>query len=273
MSQLDRLLAIMQRLRDPDNGCPWDKVQTIETIAPYTLEETYEVLDAIYRNDMSSLREELGDVLFQVVFYAQIAQEQGQFNFEDICRAISDKLERRHAPIFANRAADTSESVLSQWENIKREERAQKAQHSVLDDIPEAFPALMRAQKIQKRCSTVGFDWETLGPVLDKVHEEIDEVMFEARQVVVDDGKLEEEVGDLLFATVNLARHLGTKAEIALHKANRKFESRFRQVEAIIAAQGLNMEDASLETMEEAWQEVKHQEKMNLMARNSEKPA
>lgn len=262
MSQLNRLLAIMQRLRDPENGCPWDKAQTNDTLASFTLEEAYEVLDAISRNDVNSLREELGDVLFQVVFYAQIAQEKGQFNFEDICQTISDKLERRHAPIFANSAADSSDKVLAQWENIKREERAQKAQHSVLDDIPEAFPALMRAQKIQKRCSSVGFDWETLGPVLDKVHEEIDEVMFEARQVVIDDEKLEEEIGDLLFATVNLARHLGTKAEIALHKANRKFESRFRQVEAIIVAQGLNMEETRLEVMEEAWQQVKRQEKM-----------
>ncbi len=265
MSQLNRLLGIMQRLRDPENGCPWDKVQTNETLAPFTLEEAYEVLDAIHRNDINGLREELGDLLFQVVFYAQIGQEQGQFNFEDVCQAISDKLERRHAPIFANSEANTSQKVLSQWENIKREERAEKAQHSVLDDIPEAFPALMRAQKIQKRCSTVGFDWETLGPVLDKVHEEIDEVMFEARQVVVDKDKLEEEVGDLLFATVNLARHLGTKAETALQKANRKFDSRFRQVEAIIAAQGLKMEETSLDVMEEAWQQVKRQEKMKLM--------
>lgn len=261
MSQLNRLLGIMQRLRDPEHGCPWDKVQTNQTLVPYTLEETYEVLDAISRNDADSLREELGDLLFQVVFYAQIADEKGQFNFDDICQAISDKLERRHAPIFASGSADSSEKVLTQWENIKRDERAQKAQHSVLDDIPETFPALMRAQKIQKRCSTVGFDWETLGPVLDKVHEEIDEVMFEARQVVVDETKLEEEVGDLLFATVNLARHLGTKAEMALHKANRKFEARFREVEAIVARQGLKMEEASLAVMEEAWQQVKQQEK------------
>lgn len=262
MSQLNRLLTVMQRLRDPENGCPWDKVQTMETLAPYTLEEAYEVLDAIQRNDIHDLREELGDLLFQVVFYAQIAQEKGQFNFEDVCQAISDKLERRHAPIFADSEVNTSDKVLSQWESIKRDERAQKAQHSALDDIPEAFPALMRAQKIQKRCSNVGFDWVTLGPVLDKVHEEIDEVMFEARQVVVDEQKLEEEVGDLLFATVNLARHLGTKAEMALHKANHKFETRFRQVEAIIAAQGLNMEETSLDVMEAAWQQVKRQEKI-----------
>lgn len=266
MSQLNRLLTIMQRLRDPQDGCPWDKVQTIDTLAPYTLEEVYEVLEAINTSDFNSLREELGDLLFQVVFYAQIAEETQQFNFDDVCQAISDKLERRHATIFSPHEANSHDKALVHWENIKREERTQKAQLSALDDIPDALPALMRAQKIQKRCSAVGFDWQTIGPVLDKVHEEIDEVMFEARQVVVDDAKLEEEVGDLLFATVNLARHLGTKAEIALQKANHKFESRFRQVEAIIAAQGLNMEEASLDVMEDAWQQVKGQEKLKLTA-------
>ncbi|HEY3985351.1 nucleoside triphosphate pyrophosphohydrolase [Cedecea sp.] len=260
MTQIDRLLGIMQRLRDPENGCPWDREQTFASIAPHTLEETYEVLDAINREDFDDLRGELGDLLFQVVFYAQMGQEEGRFNFEDICRAISDKLERRHPHIFADGEAATSGEVLAKWEQIKIEERAQKAQHSALDDIPEALPALMRAQKIQKRCSNVGFDWTTLGPVLDKVHEEIDEVMFEAKQAVVDEAKLEEEVGDLLFATVNLARHLGTKAEVALQKANRKFEVRFRKVEAIVAAQGLTMEQAGLEIMENAWQEVKRQE-------------
>ncbi|WP_227318187.1 nucleoside triphosphate pyrophosphohydrolase [Cedecea davisae] len=260
MTQIDRLLGIMQRLRDPENGCPWDREQTFATIAPHTLEETYEVLDAINREDFDDLRGELGDLLFQVVFYARMAEEEDRFNFEDICRAISDKLERRHPHIFADGDAATSSEVLAKWEQIKIEERAQKAQHSALDDIPEALPALMRAQKIQKRCSNVGFDWTTLGPVLDKVHEEIDEVMFEAKQAVVDEAKLEEEVGDLLFATVNLARHLGTKAEVALQKANRKFEVRFRKVEAIVAARGLTMEQAGLEVMENAWQEVKRQE-------------
>ena len=260
MTQIDRLLGIMQRLRDPENGCPWDREQTFATIAPHTLEETYEVLDAINREDFDDLRGELGDLLFQVVFYARMAEEEDRFNFEDICRAISDKLERRHPHIFADGDAATSTEVLAKWEQIKIEERAQKAQHSALDDIPEALPALMRAQKIQKRCSNVGFDWTTLGPVLDKVHEEIDEVMFEAKQAVVDEAKLEEEVGDLLFATVNLARHLGTKAEVALQKAHRKFEARFRKVEAIVAAQGLTMEQAGLEIMENAWQEVKRQE-------------
>ena len=201
------------------------------------------MLDAIAREDFDDLRGELGDLLFQVVFYAQMAQEEGRFDFNDICAAISDKLERRHPHVFA----DSSE-------------RAQKAQHSALDDIPRSLPALMRAQKIQKRCANVGFDWTTLGPVVDKVYEEIDEVMYEARQAVVDQAKLEEEMGDLLFATVNLARHLGTKAEIALQKANEKFERRFREVERIVAARGLEMTGVDLETMEEVWQQVKRQE-------------
>ena len=260
MTQIDRLLGIMQRLRDPENGCPWDKEQTFSTIAPYTLEETYEVLDAIAREDFDDLRGELGDLLFQVVFYAQMAQEEGRFDFNDICAAISDKLERRHPHIFGDASAENSQEVLTRWEKIKTAERAEKAQHSALDDIPRAFPALMRAHKIQKRCSAVGFDWTTLGPVLDKVYEEIDEVMDEARQAVVDEAKLEEEVGDLLFATVNLSRHLGVKAETALQKANEKFERRFREVERIVASRGLEMSGIDLEAMEEVWQEVKRQE-------------
>lgn len=262
MTQLDRLLILMQRLRDPETGCPWDKAQTLLTLTPYTLEEAYEVVDAIEHQDWEGLRGELGDLLFQVVFYARIAEEQSLFTFEDVCRAISDKLEHRHPHIFGSQVAlQDSTDVLTQWESIKREERAEKAQHSAVDDIPLAFPALLRAQKIQKRCAAVGFDWDTLGPVLDKVYEEIDEVMEEARQAVVDEAKLEEEVGDLLFATVNLARHLGTKAETALQKANRKFEARFRQVESIIHASGLKMEEASLAMMENAWQKVKERER------------
>ncbi|WP_130099369.1 nucleoside triphosphate pyrophosphohydrolase [Siccibacter turicensis] len=260
MKQIDRLLGIMTQLRDPENGCPWDKEQTFSTIAPYTLEETYEVLDAIERQDFDDLRGELGDLLFQVVFYARMAQEEGRFDFDDICAAISDKLERRHPHIFGEAQAHTSSEVLARWEQIKSDERAEKAQHSALDDIPESLPALMRAHKIQKRCAAVGFDWTSIGPVLDKVHEEIDEVMHEAQQAVIDEAKLEEEIGDLLFATVNLSRHLGSKAETALQKANRKFERRFRQVESIIAAQGLVMSDATLEQMEDAWQQVKQQE-------------
>ena len=261
MNAIERLLGIMKTLRDPEHGCPWDREQTFATIAPYTLEETYEVLDAIQREDFSDLRGELGDLLFQVVFYAQMASEADRFNFEDVCHAISDKLERRHPHIFGEATAETSTEVLKNWEAIKSAERAEKAQHSALDDIPKALPALMRAHKIQKRCHNVGFDWTTLGPVVAKVHEEIDEVMHEAQQSVVDSEKLEEEIGDLLFATVNLSRHLGSKAETALQKANDKFERRFRAVEAIIAAQGLSMPGVTLEQMEAAWQQVKAGEK------------
>ena len=258
MPAVQRLITIMKTLRDPQRGCPWDREQTYATIAPYTLEETYEVLDAISREDFDDLRGELGDLLFQVVFYAQMADEEGRFNFDDVCNAISDKLERRHPHIFGD--VSGSEEVLANWEQIKTSERAEKAQHSALDDIPRAMPALMRSHKIQKRCSTVGFDWHTLGPVLDKVYEEIDEVMHEAKQAVIDQQKLEEEIGDLLFATVNLSRHLGSKAEVALQKANDKFERRFRQVEQIIARQGLEMQEATLDQMEAAWQQIKAKE-------------
>ncbi|WP_145552043.1 nucleoside triphosphate pyrophosphohydrolase [Yersinia mollaretii] len=263
---LQRLLDIMRTLRDPEHGCPWDRKQTFDTIAPYTLEETYEVLDAIQRKDFDDLRDELGDLLFQVVFYAQMGQEQGLFAFDDVCHAISDKLVRRHPHVFPDEAQQVaegtmgSEAALAGWEARKAEERAGKALYSAMDDIPDALPALMKANKIQKRCASVGFDWETLGPVLDKVYEEIDEVMFEARQAVVDDEKLGEEIGDLLFATVNLSRHLGHKAENALQAANRKFERRFRQVEQIVIASGQTMESATLDEMEAAWQQVKKQE-------------
>jgi len=260
---LQRLLAIMTRLRDQEHGCPWDRRQTFDSIVPYTLEETYEVIDAIARRDYDDLRGELGDLLFQVVFYAELAREQGKFDFADVCTAISDKLERRHPHIFAQ--AQGAHEALGQahpgqWENIKARERAAKSLSSPLDDIPGALPALMKAQKIQQRCASVGFDWTTLGPVVDKVYEEIDEVMHEARQAVVDEDKLEEELGDLLFATVNLTRHLGKKAETALQKANRKFERRFRQVEDIIQSQGHSLHQASLEEMEAAWQQIKLQE-------------
>jgi len=256
-----RLLGIMTRLRDPLHGCPWDRRQTFDSIVPYTLEETYEVLDAIARRDYDDLRSELGDLLFQVVFYAELAREQGLFDFDDICNAISDKLERRHPHIFSIGDSDGGAIAhAGQWERLKAQERALKDRLSPLDDIPDNLPALMKAQKIQQRCSAVGFDWNALEPVVAKVHEEIEEVLFEARQATVDQDKLEEELGDMLFATVNLVRHLGKKAETALQKANRKFERRFRQVDEIIQAEGLTLRQATLAQMEAAWQQVKQQE-------------
>lgn len=285
---LSRLLSIMQRLRDPQAGCPWDKQQTFASIAPYTLEETYEVIDAIAREDYTELKSELGDLLYQVVFYAQMASEQGLFDFHDICAAINDKLERRHPHVFACQDQDNQdqdnqaqgnreseavvpadaltteaiapETVSERWETIKQQERAAKAQTSVLDDIPKAQPALMRAYKMQKRCATVGFDWDTLGPVVEKVHEEIDEVLAEACQVTKNEVKLAEEIGDLLFATVNLSRHLGHRPELALQQACDKFERRFRQIEQAVAARGALMSETSLEEMEALWQEIKRRE-------------
>ncbi|WP_413483540.1 nucleoside triphosphate pyrophosphohydrolase [Morganella psychrotolerans] len=257
---IERLLTIMSQLRDPQSGCPWDKAQTYDTIAPYTLEETYEVLDAIARADFDDLKGELGDLLFQVVFYAQIAQEEGRFDFSDIVNAVSDKLTRRHPHIFAKEQGISADAAISGWEQRKSKERAEKAQYSLLDDIPVNLPALMRAYKIQKRCATVGFDWDTLAPVLGKVYEELDEVMEEVNQPQVSDERVAEELGDLLFAVVNFSRHLGHKPEMVLHKACRKFEARFRQVETQIAEQGLTMESATLADMEKSWQDVKSRE-------------
>ncbi|HBO22536.1 nucleoside triphosphate pyrophosphohydrolase [Providencia sp.] len=258
--QIERLLNIMNKLRDPQDGCPWDKVQTFKTIAPYTLEETYEVLDAIEREDFSDLKGELGDLLFQVVFYAQMAKEQSLFDFDDICQAVSDKLERRHPHIFDAENRLSSSEVIAGWEKRKAKERAEKEQFSVLDDIPSALPALMKAYKIQKRCASVGFDWDTLGPVVGKVHEELEEVMEEATQVVINEQRLEEELGDLLFATVNLSRHLGHKPEMALQKACQKFENRFRQIEERLAESGKSTESATLDEMEALWVSIKRQE-------------
>ncbi|WP_036772019.1 nucleoside triphosphate pyrophosphohydrolase [Photorhabdus australis] len=259
MTGIKRLLEIMAQLRHPQQGCPWDKQQTFKTIAPYTLEETYEVIDAIERGDFSDLKEELGDLLFQVVFYAEMGKEQQLFDFNDICDAISDKLERRHPHIFGHQQDISGDVAIGGWEKHKAQERAQKDLHSVLDDIPASLPALMKAYKIQKRCAAVGFDWDTLGPVLDKVYEEIDEVMDEAHQAVVDEQHLEEEIGDLLFAVVNLSRHLGYKPELALQKACNKFGSRFREVEKLILGKGHTLETATLEEMEQMWQQVKKQ--------------
>lgn len=260
MTPLDRLLDIMRILRDPETGCPWDREQTYASVAPYAIEEAYEVQDAIQRHNFNDLRDELGDLLLQVVFQAQIASEEGRFTFDDICQAVSDKMVRRHPHIFADATADCHADTTRNWETIKQRERARKKQSSAVDDIPRALPALMRANKIQKRCSHVGFDWKTLPPVLDKVYEEINEVMEEVRRPVINEQKLEEEIGDLLFATVNFSRHLGSKAEIALQKANDKFERRFRQVELIISAQKMSMSDASLAQLEAAWQQVKQRE-------------
>jgi len=261
--QINTLLDLMRMLRDPETGCAWDKKQTFATIAPYTLEETYEVIDAIERLDYSDLKGELGDLLFQVVFYSQMAKEQNLFDFNDVCQSINDKLIRRHPHVFATQVSDSIENINDRWETIKRQERANKAQHSVLDDIPYSLPALMRAYKIQKRCASVGFDWSELAPVLAKVHEEITEVTDELNQPMIDEQKVAEELGDLLFATVNLSRHLGHKAESVLQLANKKFERRFRQVESLATQQGKSLKEMTLDEMDVIWDTVKQEERAN----------
>lgn len=255
MNPLKRLLAITKQLRDPIDGCEWDRVQTFDSLKSYTLEETYEVLDAIDKQDMNELKKELGDLLFQIIFYADLASEQGQFDFEDICQAVADKLVSRHPHIFDDKTTEKPN-----WEQLKQKERDERAQYSLLDDIPNAIPALMKAEKIQKRCASVGFDWQELTPVLNKVKEELDEVEHELNKTVQDQSKIEEELGDLFFATVNLARHLKVKSELCLQRANHKFERRFKQVEAILKQNNRRLTDATLEEMEAAWQLVKQLE-------------
>lgn len=249
-SQIDRLLSIMARLRDPEEGCEWDLAQTFETIAPYTIEEAYEVFDAIERGDTTELKDELGDLLFQVVFHAQMAEEASEFNFEDVARRISDKMEERHPHIFGDQSGWMTEA---RWETLKDKERSAKGAQSALDGVALALPGAMRAQKLQKRAARMGFDWpDTEGP-RDKVSEEIEEL-----QRATSECEREEEAGDFLFAAVNLVRAYGVDAEAALRAANLKFERRFRAMEE--AAEG-QFSQLSLEHQEQLWQEVKASEK------------
>lgn len=252
---IPRLLSIMAKLREPNTGCPWDLKQTYASIVPYTLEEAYEVADAISREDFTELKDELGDLLFQVVFYAQLAKEEGRFEFDDCVAAICDKLERRHPHVFADQAVADSDTVLKNWEALKSTERKQVGQHSVLDNIPHAMPALSRANKLQKRCATVGFDWPTVEGCWLKVKEEIAEV--EATSPA--SPELAEELGDLMFALVNVVRKHKLDPEAVLRAANNKFEQRFRAVELAITAEKGSLEQATLDEMEVSWQLVKQQ--------------
>lgn len=240
-ASIDRLTAIMARLRDPDTGCEWDRAQTWSTIAPYTIEEAYEVADAIERDDPEDLKEELGDLLLQVVFHSRIAEEAGAFNLDDVAGAIVDKMERRHPHIFGTGGA-------LDWERSKAEERQAKGATGTLDGIAVGLPALTRAEKLQRRAARVGFDWPDATGPLAKIEEELEEI------TTAGDDTLAEEVGDLLFAVVNYARHLGVDAESALRATNRKFEHRFRGMEA---AAGPDFSGLSLEDKEALWQQVK----------------
>ncbi|MCE2596218.1 nucleoside triphosphate pyrophosphohydrolase [Motilimonas cestriensis] len=262
LGDINGLLAIMEKLRDPESGCPWDQKQTFRSIVPHTIEEAYEVADAIEQQDYIELKGELGDLLFQVVFYAQLAKEQQLFDFNDVVEAVSEKLTRRHPHVFGGADFADELAVKANWEAEKAQERAAKVGEqvenvSVLDNIPTTMPALTRANKIQKRCATVGFDWKTLGPVVDKIKEEIDEVLDEVHQVNQDQDRIEDEVGDLLFATVNLVRHLKKDPEQALRRANDKFERRFRLLEKHFLSQNKALDQCSLDEMEQIWQKVK----------------
>jgi nucleoside triphosphate diphosphatase len=250
------LLAIMRRLRDPSGGCPWDREQNFRTIAPYTIEEAYEVAGAIEDGDWPALKEELGDLLFQVVFHAQMAEEQSLFGFTDVVAAITDKMLRRHPHVFAGATGvATASDQTAAWEEHKRRERAVK-KRGVLADVPAALPALLRALKLQQRASKVGFDWDSAPKVVEKIAEEAGEIV-RAQESGAPAEKLEDEIGDLLFAVANLARHLGIDPEAALRSTNAKFIRRFSVIEAALAKQDRSPSDASLAEMEELWQAAK----------------
>jgi ATP diphosphatase len=273
MADIQSLLTIMQQLRNPDSGCPWDLAQDFTSIVPFTLEEAYEVVDTIERQAWEELPDELGDLLFQVVFYCQLGQEQGKFDFATVIERISDKLIRRHPHVFtqpeteATVAITNTDDLSHAWEKLKGSERQQKQLHSALDDIPQALPALTRSRKIQHRVAKVGFDWAELAPVVAKVHEEIDEVLVEVSKRDQNPDfyqpRIVDEMGDLLFAVVNLARHLKVDPEQALRQANQKFERRFRGVEQHVAENGKPIENHTLDELDLYWNAVKQDENAN----------
>ena len=254
-----RLLAVMAWLRDRRHGCPWDIDQTFRTIAPYTIEEAYEVADAIERDDMPALKEELGDLLLQVVYHSQMASETGAFGFDDVAAAIADKMVDRHPHVFGDlKIADADAQTVS-WEARKAAERARKGSvpAGALDGVARALPALLRAEKIQKRAARVGFDWTTIGPVIDKIEEELGELRVELDTGKTDPTRITDELGDVLFAVANLARHCKVDPEAALRSTNDKFEKRFRYVEQQLALQGRKPAEATLDEMEALWQDAK----------------
>lgn len=268
---LHRLLAIMARLRDPQTGCPWDVKQTFATIAPYTIEEAYEVADAIDRGDLDDLKDELGDLLFQVVFHARMAEEQGAFAFADVAAAICDKMERRHPHVFAGMSIADSDALNAMWDAEKKRERLAKHgdahDASALAGVARGLPEWQRAAKLQKKAATVGFDWPGPAPVIDKLREELDEVRVEFDALAASPGdaavrdRLEDELGDLLFVAANLARHAKVDPGAALRRANHKFERRFRAMEAMAAADGVSLADLPLEAQDGYWHRAKAAER------------
>lgn len=272
---IDDLKTLMARLRDPDTGCPWDTKQTFRTIVPHTLEEAHEVADTIEREDYAHLKEELGDLLFQVIFYSQLGREQDLFDFDAVVHTLVRKLLRRHPHVFPEGTLEsrvdpdnrpTDEWIAASWERIKAEERAEKGETesaqpaSRLDDIPASLPALTRADKLQRRASRHGFDWPNIEPVFDKLQEEIAELKVawqNAQQDPAARDEVEDELGDLMFVCVNLARFLKVNPEQALRRTNRKFEARFRAIEDILREQGRDLDEESLEALDEIWNRVK----------------
>lgn len=265
---IQRLIEIMAALRTPVTGCPWDLEQTFETIAPYTLEEAYEVADAISKNDMLDLREELGDLLLQVVYHARMAEEEEHFDFADVVEGITKKMIRRHPHVFGDENGKKSDHVKGIWERIKAEEKAEKhaerqalgleqEKKKYLDDVPTAFPALQEADKLQRGASKVGFDWNDARLVLDKIREETHELEEELSKLAPDKDRISDELGDTLFALANLARHLDIDPEEALRRTNRKFRTRFAAIEDHAQEEGTSLEAMSLEEMEDAWQAAK----------------
>ena len=260
---MQQLLDIMAQLRNPEGGCPWDLKQDFRSILPHTLEEAYEVADAIESDDRMQLRDELGDLLFQVVFYCQLAREEGSFEFADVAQTMSDKLIRRHPHIFSPPADEAdlgtsaldADQVLQKWEAIKQTERDAKQQHSVLDDVPNALPAMQRSAKLQKRAANVGFDWPDVTPVLANMAEELEEI--EQAFASGDKDHTLEELGDLMFACVNMARHLKQDPEQVMRAANAKFERRFRFLETQLVEAGESLESVDLERMEAGWKAAK----------------
>ncbi len=265
MTAIARLLDVMIKLRDPETGCPWDVAQSFATIAPYTIEEAYEVAEAIGHEDWPALKDELGDLLFQVVFYAEMAREADLFDFEAVARGIADKMVRRHPHVFGDGRVETAEAQTHAWEAQKAAERAAKAEAeghepSVLDGVTSALPALTRAAKLQARAARVGFDWPITAAVIDKINEEVEELRVEFNDGA-DKDRVTDEIGDLLFACVNLARHAGIDAESALRRGNDKFERRFRRIEAMLAETGREPDQSTLEEMDRLWDAVKAEER------------
>lgn len=264
---ISRLIEIMAALRNPETGCPWDVEQDFESIKPYTLEEAYEVADAIERKDMDDLCDELGDLLLQVVFHARMAEEAGEFSFGDVVEAITRKMIRRHPHVFARSDADTPDAVKKQWDEIKQAEKRERAERRArrgitedfkagfLGSVQRSFPALTEALKLQERAAKVGFDWSAPEPILDKIEEEVDELRVALR--AGDKSKVSDELGDLIFAVVNIGRHVKADPEQALRGTNTKFRRRFNHIEMVLDAEGESLEAASLERMEEIWQAAK----------------